>query len=344
MSTTDHASRGIASTGIPGLDDILAGGFARRRLFLIEGVPGSGKTTLALQYAIAAARRGEAVLYVTLSETDEELRAGAESHGWRLDGIEIRQLTPPEDELNLAEQNTMFHPSEVELASVLKQILQDVERFKPSHVVFDSLSELRLMAGSPLRYRRQILALKQFFATRECTVLLLDDLTAIDRDLQVQSIAHGVAVARTVESRVWLRAPASSRRQVQRRAVSRRLSRLSDQAGRARSVSETRRSRASAVDDTRKAGQRNRRARYSAGGWDRGGHEHADSGGGGNRQVNGRRTVRVGRGTARSACGDVPVRREPADPPVTVRVVECEPRPPCGRRPRDAPANRSRLS
>lgn len=192
MSTTDHASRGIASTGIPGLDDILAGGFARHRLFLIEGVPGSGKTTLALQYAIAAARRGEPVLYVTLSETDEELRAGAESHGWRLDGIEIRQLTPPEDELNLAEQNTMFHPSEVELASVLKQILQDVERFKPSHVVFDSLSELRLMAGSPLRYRRQILALKQFFATRECTVLLLDDLTAIDRDLQVQSIAHGV--------------------------------------------------------------------------------------------------------------------------------------------------------
>jgi circadian clock protein KaiC len=129
---------------------------------------------------------------VTLSETEEELRAGAESHGWTLDGIDIRVLTPREDELDLDEQNTMFHPSEVELASITKLILADVERLKPTRVVFDSLSELRLLAGNPLRYRRQILALKQFFATRECTVLLLDDLTAIDRDLQVQSIAHGV--------------------------------------------------------------------------------------------------------------------------------------------------------
>jgi circadian clock protein KaiC len=187
-----NTARGKAATGIVGLDDILAGGFTRRRLFLIEGVPGSGKTTLALQYALEGASRGEPVLFITLSETEEELRASALSHGWGLDGIAIRELTPREDELELDEQNTMFHPSEVELASVTKQILGDVERLKPTRVVFDSLSELRLLAGSALRYRRQILALKQFFSTKECTVLLLDDLTAVDRDLQVQSIAHGV--------------------------------------------------------------------------------------------------------------------------------------------------------
>jgi circadian clock protein KaiC len=132
------------------------------------------------------------VLYVTLSETAEELHAVAASHGWVLDGIEIREITATEDALEPDEQNTMFHPAEVELASTTKLILADVERLKPTCVVFDSLSELRLLAGSPLRYRRQIVALKQFFATRQCTVVLLDDLTAIDRDLQVQSIAHGV--------------------------------------------------------------------------------------------------------------------------------------------------------
>ena len=183
-----------ASTGIAGLDDVLAGGFTRRRLFLVEGVPGSGKTTLALQYVMEGARQGESVLYVTLSETEEELRAGAGSHGWVLDGVHIRELTPPENELELDEQNTMFHPSEVELASITKLILGDVERLKPTRIVLDSLSELRLLAGSPLRYRRQILALKQYFATRNCTVVLLDDLTVIERDMQVQSIAHGVVL------------------------------------------------------------------------------------------------------------------------------------------------------
>ena len=179
------------STGIPGLDDITDGGYTRRRLMLIEGVPGSGKTTLALQFLMAGARRGEPVLYVTLSETEEELVAGAKSHGWTLDGITVRELTPPEAELDPDEQNTMFHPAEVELASTTSLILADIDRLKPTCVVLDSLSELRLLAGGALRYRRQILALKQFFSTRQCTVLLLDDLTATDRDLQVQSIAHG---------------------------------------------------------------------------------------------------------------------------------------------------------
>ncbi|HTI44197.1 MAG TPA: ATPase domain-containing protein [Vicinamibacterales bacterium] len=182
----------IASTGIDGLDDILGGGLTRRRLYLVEGVPGSGKTTLAMQFLMAGARCGEAVLYVTLSETEEELRAVAVSHGWSLEGITIRELTPPEAELDRDQQNTMFHPSEIELASTTKLILDDVERLRPTRVVFDSLSELRLLAGTALRYRRQILALKQFFATRECTVILLDDMTASDHDLQMQSIAHGV--------------------------------------------------------------------------------------------------------------------------------------------------------
>jgi circadian clock protein KaiC len=187
---TDSA-REVVSTGIAGIDDILDGGFTRRRLVLVEGVPGSGKTTLALQFLRAGAARGEPVLYITLSETAEELVAVAASHGWSLDGITIRELTPPEAELDADEQNTMFHPAEIELASTTSLFLADVERMKPTCVVLDSLSELRLLAGGALRYRRQILALKQFFAARQCTVMLLDDLTATDRDLQVQSIAHG---------------------------------------------------------------------------------------------------------------------------------------------------------
>jgi circadian clock protein KaiC len=180
-----------AATGIAGLDDILGGGLTANRLYLIEGMPGSGKTTLAFQFLIEGARRGEKVLYVTLSETETEIRDVAASHGWDLDGVSIRELIPSEDALLPGEQYTMFHPSEVELSETTKRILADVEAVKPSRLVFDSLSELRLLAGSPLRYRRQILALKQFFSGRHCTVLLLDDLTSNQHDLQVQSIAHG---------------------------------------------------------------------------------------------------------------------------------------------------------
>jgi circadian clock protein KaiC len=181
-----------SATGIAGLDDILCGGLTPHRLYLIEGIPGSGKTTLALQYLLAGARAGEPVLYVTLSETEEELRAMARSHGWNMDGVTIRELVPPEETLQPAEQYTMFHPAEVELSETTRTILGDVERLKPARVAFDSLSELRLLAGDALRYRRQLLALKQFFRGRRCTVLLLDDLTSPGRDLQVQSIAHGV--------------------------------------------------------------------------------------------------------------------------------------------------------
>jgi circadian clock protein KaiC len=182
----------LAQTGIEGLDNILGGGLRQNRLYLIEGVPGSGKTTLALQFLREGVRLGEPVLYITLSETRDELEEVAQSHGWSLAGITIRELMPSEASLHPEEQYTMFHPADVELSETTKTILADVERVKPARIVFDSLSELRLLAGNPLRYRRQILALKQFFAGRQCTVVLLDDLTSSDHDLQVQSIAHGV--------------------------------------------------------------------------------------------------------------------------------------------------------
>jgi circadian clock protein KaiC len=180
------------STGVSGLDYILRGGLTPNRLYLVEGVPGAGKTTLALQFLREGARQGEQVLYVTLSETEDELRAVAASHGWDLEGVQIREVIPSEGNLQSDQTYTVFHPSEVELSETTRAILNEVNAIKPTRVVFDSLSELRLLAGNPLRYRRQVLALKQFFAGRNCTVVLLDDRTQMDHDLQVQSIAHGV--------------------------------------------------------------------------------------------------------------------------------------------------------
>ena len=182
----------VDGTGVDGLDDVLCGGYPRNHLFLIEGVPGSGKTTLALQFLRDGAAKGERVLYVTLSESEAELRSVALSHGWDLAGIDIHELIPSEAALKPDDQYTMFHPSEVELSETTKSILADVDALRPQRIVFDSLSEMRLLAGNALRYRRQILALKQFFVGRRCTVMLLDDMTSTDHDLQVQSITHGV--------------------------------------------------------------------------------------------------------------------------------------------------------
>jgi circadian clock protein KaiC len=182
----------VSATGIEGLDYILSGGFTPRRLYLIEGDPGAGKTTLALRYLLEGVKHGETALYVTLSETREEITAVAESHGWTLDPIQLVELVSSEQDLAPDSQYTMYHPSETELGETTKAVLDAVERVKPQRVVFDSLSELRLLAQNPLRYRRQILALKQFFAGRNCTVLLLDDRSSDESDLQVRSIAHGV--------------------------------------------------------------------------------------------------------------------------------------------------------
>ncbi|HET6880683.1 MAG TPA: ATPase domain-containing protein [Pirellulales bacterium] len=179
-------------TGIPGFDDVLGGGLIPHRLYLVDGNPGAGKTTLSLQYLLEGLREGEKCLYITLSETKEELIAGATSHGWSLDGIDIVELIADEHDFDGDAQVTMYPAAEVELHETTKRILDAVEANNPSRVIFDSLSELRLLAQSSLRYRRQILALKQFFIGRACTAILLDDKTSEGSDIHLQSIAHGV--------------------------------------------------------------------------------------------------------------------------------------------------------
>ncbi|HEY1952672.1 MAG TPA: ATPase domain-containing protein [Gemmatimonadaceae bacterium] len=182
-----------AKTGVTGLDSILAGGLPTNHLYLIDGEPGTGKTTLALQFLLEGVAKGERGLYVTLSETAAELKAVAGSHGWDLAGIEIFELSK-DAALDVNETYTIFHPAEVELQQTVDEVLKAVERHDPARVVFDSLSEMRLLAREPLRFRRQILAIKQYFSDRQCTVLLLDDKTAPEGDLQLHSLAHGVIV------------------------------------------------------------------------------------------------------------------------------------------------------
>ena len=182
------------STGNPGLDDILGGGLDPDRLYLYEGRPGAGKTTLALEFLLEGARRGERVLYITLSESQRELQLVAERHGWDLSGVEVIEMAPSEAMLEQEQEITLLHPAEVELGQTTRLILDRVEQVNPTRVVIDSLSELRLLAQNSLRYRRQVLALKQFFANRNCTVVLLDDMTSQEGDLQLHSISHGVVL------------------------------------------------------------------------------------------------------------------------------------------------------
>jgi len=179
-------------SGVPGLDEILFGGLISERMYLLDGNPGAGKTTLALQFLMEGVRSGERCLYVTLSETAMELRAAAASHGWTLDGLEILELIVDEGELQEDAQLTMLHASEVELADTTRKLIAALNDLNPDRLVVDSLSELRLLAQTSLRYRRQILALKQLFLGRACTVVMLDDRTAEGPDMQLHSIAHGV--------------------------------------------------------------------------------------------------------------------------------------------------------
>ncbi|WP_116092225.1 ATPase domain-containing protein [Sphingomonas crusticola] len=174
-----------------GLDDITRG-LARARLFLLEGSPGTGKTTIATQWLISGAAAGERTLYITLSETEVEFRAGAASHGWPLDGVEIFELIPPESLLDEDQQQSLLYSSDLELGETTKRIFERFEALKPQRVVIDSLSEIRLLAQSSLRYRRQILALKHYFSRHDATVLMLDDMTAEATDRTMHSIAHGV--------------------------------------------------------------------------------------------------------------------------------------------------------
>lgn len=189
---TETEPQGKAATGILGLDDVLAGGFARGRVYLLEGNPGTGKTTIALQFLIAGTKAGEKGLHITLSETGGELRSGAASHGWSLDGIEIFELVAPDLSLEASQEQSLLYSSDLELGETTRRILEVIERTKPCRIVFDSLSEIRLLAQGSLRYRRQILAFKQYLVRQGATVLLLDDLTAEQQDRTVHSIAHGV--------------------------------------------------------------------------------------------------------------------------------------------------------
>lgn len=184
--------RPMATTGVPGLDDVLSGGLSRGRVFLLEGNPGTGKTTIALQFLMAGAAKGEKTLYITLSETEDELRESAASHGWSLDGIEVYELVPPESLLDEKQQQSLLYSSDLELGETTRRIFEAFERIAPERVVLDSLSEIRLLAQSSLRYRRQILALKHYFAKQDVTVLMLDDMTTELNDKTVHSVAHGV--------------------------------------------------------------------------------------------------------------------------------------------------------
>ena len=182
-----------AQTGVAGLDNILVGGLSPGHVYLLEGNPGTGKTTIALQFLLEGAKAGEAGLYITMSETEQELREGAASHGWTIgDGIHVFELVPPESLLDDEHQQSLLYSSDLELGETTKAVFEAIDRTQPVRIVIDSLSEIRLLAQSSLRYRRQILAMKHYFAQQGATVLMLDDLTTDTNDKTVHSLAHGV--------------------------------------------------------------------------------------------------------------------------------------------------------
>lgn len=200
MNKREITTADRVSTGVEGLDFILKGGLPKNRLYLLQGHPGTGKTTIGLQFLLEGERNGEKGLYITLSESKEELLAVGSSHGWDLSNLNIHDLTVSGDSLLDDSRYTVFHPAEVELDETTKAVLSEVEKINPSLIVFDSLSEMRMLASEPIRFRRQILALKQYFIGKECTVILLDDRTTGYSDRQLESIAHGVITLEYVPS------------------------------------------------------------------------------------------------------------------------------------------------
>ena len=194
MDTATKAMGGSTeiSTGVEGLDDILVGGFAGNRIHLIEGQPGTGKTTLALQFLLQGCANGERCLYVTLSESRNELLHVASMHGWSLDGVKICELIPPELSLDREREQTVVYSADLELGETISMVMAEIEAYRPARVVFDSLAEIRLLAQGALRYRRQILALKHYFALHDSTALLLDDLTRAEEELSLHSLVRGV--------------------------------------------------------------------------------------------------------------------------------------------------------
>ena len=291
MQKVEAGASPLLSVGVTGIDDILRGGLPANCLYLVTGEPGAGKTTLATQFLLDGVRRGERVLYITLSESKRELQMVAASHGWDMTDIVVCELIPSEGNIGADMQLTVFNPSEIELAETTEAIIAAVNQYQPVRVVIDSLSELRLVAQSTLRYRRQILALKQFLSGKDCTVLLLDDGTGDGSKEQLESIAHGVLVLEQLVNQYG--AERRRMRVMKMRGVAFRggYHDFAIRRGGAGGLSATGRVGTSERISGSRSGQRQRRIGCAAWGWLAIRHEHIAAGPCGLRKIHDRDTV-----------------------------------------------------